>query len=242
MRSGLTTRTPSATAWKLTTAGTDVLPAEPFQCEDVGDVRGGRVLHHVAGFGDRDRNFGYAGVPDGIDVASAEDMALAQPLAVRKLQRMGKCRAGEIAGVVKRPDAEPHGLDDSHLRRDLPLSEGLDHLRENRDCDFRGARRADIEADRRRDRVDRLLRHAIRQQTLDTLRMGLAAAERADIEALRLQRRLQRIVVDLRIVRDRAQRAIGVERGAVSARLPAIPRRGERPRNAPAWRRQCADR
>ncbi len=32
--------------------GADILPAEPFQCEDVGDMRGGGILHHVAGFGD----------------------------------------------------------------------------------------------------------------------------------------------------------------------------------------------
>ena len=53
---------------------------------------------------------------------------------------------------------------------------------------------------------------AQRQQPFDALGVGLAAAQRADIEAAGVERGLQREIVDLGIMRQRGERGVAVER------------------------------
>ena len=67
------------------------------------------------------------------------------------------------------------------------------------------------------------------QQPLDPLGMVFLRAERADIEALALERGLQRRIVDLRIMGQRRERRVAVERRAAAARPPAIPRAAAHP-------------
>jgi hypothetical protein len=76
-------------------AGTDILTTETVEREHVGNEAGGRVLRHVAGFGDGDGDFGDAGRAYRRKVIGGQGMAFAQFLARRELQRMGQRRAGQ---------------------------------------------------------------------------------------------------------------------------------------------------
>src|SRR5690606_27516607 len=62
------------------------------------------------------------------------------------------------------------------------------------------------------DTLNRGICNARLQQPLDATSVRLAAAERTYIEAARLQRGLQRRIVDLGVVRERGKRAESVER------------------------------
>src|SRR5690606_34519618 len=76
-------------------------------------------------------------------------------------------------------------------------AERTHHLRQHRNGDLGGARSAYVEADRCGDALDLLRLRAEGEQTLDALGMRLPAAQRADVEAARVERGLQREIVDL---------------------------------------------
>ena len=79
--------------------------------------------------------------------------------------------------------------------------------------------RPDVEPDRRMDAGEVRLAEAARGQPLDPALVRLPRPEGADIEALRLQRRLERRVVDLRVVGERQERGVAVEAEARQGRV-----------------------
>ena len=168
-----------------------------------------------------------------------------QPMRLAEAPFAGQQRMGQQA-----PSASSTGIGPNFMPR---LSLGvaaprerkrLDDLRQHRDGDLGRDCGADVEPDRRVDAGDLVrTRAGIASRRSTRLRMRLAAAERADIEAAGLERRLQREIVDLRIMGERGQRGIGIERPVASARSSghsAMQRR--RRESAPASRRRCADR
>src|SRR5690606_9485119 len=86
-----------------------------------------------------------------------------------------------------------------------------DYFGQHGDGDFRGTCRSDIQADRCANSVNRSGRDTSRSKSLDALGVSLAAAERPYIEAICLQRRLDRKIIYLGIMGDSRKSAIGVE-------------------------------
>ena len=78
----------------------------------------------------------------------------------------------------------------------------LDDLAQDRHGDLGRRLGADVEADRAVDAGELLVGDAGLGQPLLALGMGAPAAQRADIEGIRLERRLERRIVELGIVRQ----------------------------------------
>jgi hypothetical protein len=72
----------------------------------------------------------------------------------------------------------PRGLESSRTKC-------LDHLGHNCNGDLGGASGTDIKADRRMNQSDLILAEPQRLEPLNTLCMGLAATQRADVKASR---------------------------------------------------------
>ena len=83
---------------------------------------------------------------------------------------------------------------------------------------------------------------ARRQQPFDALGVRLAAAQRADIEAAGIKRGLQREIVDLRIVGERSDRGVAVERPPLQHVFGPFGVQRHIGKAVLAWQRPCADR
>ncbi|CCV13370.1 hypothetical protein MESS4_550043 [Mesorhizobium sp. STM 4661] len=113
-----------------------------------------------------------------------------------------------------RPDRSEPGQISRHraFAFQAARAEGVNRLREDGDGDLSRACGTNIEADRRVDAGDLIGGGAQGQQALDALGVCLAAAERTDIETVGVERRLQREIVDLRIMGDSGKRRVAIQR------------------------------
>src|SRR5579883_1718993 len=139
-----------------------------------------------------------------------------RPLA--KLMPFARQLCARMAPVASSIGVSPNLMHRSSRRRYFWRSERLeaagtdfDDLAEDRDGNLGRRLGADIEADRPMDAGEHLVADADLGQPLLALGVGALAAQRADIEDVRLQRRLERRVVQLGVMRERDDRGRCVE-------------------------------